>query len=218
MYHAGIVRFCALFALCFFTLTLPQKGVAATNGNLFNTGETKSTNLTPFPKWTGMLSRYTEEKKLETRPCVPTASEKCHLQEWRNFLITLKEKDTRTKLDEINRYMNQAEYILDIVNWGISDYWATPYQFLVNDGDCEDFAIAKYISLRMLGIPEQDMRVVILQDLNLNAIHAVLAVYIDGTPFVLDNQVKQVIPADKILHYNPVYSINAESWWRHHRL
>ena len=51
------------------------------------------------------------------------------------------------QLDAVNRYMNKHQYITDIVNWGVTDYWETPREFFLKDGDCEDFAIAKFKSL-----------------------------------------------------------------------
>jgi len=105
--------------------------------------------------------------------------------------------------------------VLDIVNWGIADYWATPREFAIKDGDCEDFAIAKYVSLKLLGWSDDDLRIVVLHDSNLNADHAVLAAYVDGRAMILDNQTRQVLPSEAIRHYQPYYSINETGWWLH---
>ena len=59
------------------------------------------------------------------------------------------------------------------------------------------------------------MRLVILQDENLNVAHAILAVRLDDQNFILDNQVDAVLPDTQILHYRPVYSINESAWWLH---
>jgi predicted transglutaminase-like cysteine proteinase len=60
------------------------------------------------------------------------------------------------------------------------------------------------------------MRVIILQDLNLGGIiHAVLGIYEGDELYILDNQIKQVIPARKIYHYKPIYAINEDNWWRY---
>jgi predicted transglutaminase-like cysteine proteinase len=182
---------------------------------LFGTSEIRSSSLKNFPKWTGMLDRYFDDKKLENKSCSENKFNKCHLARWKAFLATLKGKPLMTQMSEVNQYMNRAKYILDPINWGVPDYWATPYQFFSKDGDCEDYAIAKFMSLRALGVPDDNLRVVILQDNNLNIVHAVLAVYIQGTPYILDNQIKQVTPASRIHHYRPIYSINEEHWWRH---
>ena len=118
-------------------------------------------------------------------------------------------------LDKVNIYMNRAAYIVDPVNWGIPDYWATPDEFFLKDGDCEDYAISKYITLKRLGVDPDSMRLVILQDENLNVAHAILAVKLGKDTFILDNQVDSVLPDTQILHYRPVYSINESAWWLH---
>ena len=89
--------------------------------------------------------------------------------------------------------------------------------FMTKDGDCEDYAIAKFMSLRQLGFDNGQMRVVVVDDLNLGVAHAILVVYLDGRAFVLDNQIASVVPAEIIRHYRPVYSINEDAWWLHRR-
>jgi len=111
--------------------------------------------------------------------------------------------------------------VTDSSNWGRKDYWATPGEFLTRFGDCEDYAIVKYLSLRALGIPDKNLRVVAVKDLNLKTGHAVLMVIFKDKKtkknryLVLDNQIKQVVDSRKIRHYQPVFSINRTSWWRH---
>ena len=61
------------------------------------------------------------------------------------------------------------------------------------------------------------MRLVILQDENLRAAHAILAVRLDDVYMILDNQVDAVLPDTQILHYRPVYSLNESGWWLHHK-
>ena len=61
------------------------------------------------------------------------------------------------------------------------------------------------------------MRIVVLQDLNLKIAHAVLVVYVDGEAWILDNQITQIVTADTILHYRPLFSLNEDSWWIHRR-
>ncbi len=118
-------------------------------------------------------------------------------------------------MNKVNRYMNKARYILDPVNWGKKDYWATPGQFMAKFGDCEDYAIAKYMSLKQLGFKTSEMRVVAVKDLNLKIGHAVLVVYLNGKALILDNQIRKVVEAKVIKHYVPVFSINQKYWWHH---
>jgi predicted transglutaminase-like cysteine proteinase len=111
--------------------------------------------------------------------------------------------------------MNRARYITDLVNWGTQDYWATASEFFWKDGDCEDYAIAKYLSLKALGFAQDSLRVVVVQDLNLKIPHAILVVYLDGKALLLDNQVGTVIEAERVRHYRPIYSVNETAWWLH---
>ncbi|HTO85366.1 MAG TPA: transglutaminase-like cysteine peptidase [Methylomirabilota bacterium] len=181
---------------------------AAANEPLFGTQEIHSSDLQMFPKWRGTMDRYAGEQK----NCDPA---KCHLGEWQALVERLRGKDLMTELREVNREMNAKPYITDPVNWNLPDYWATPFQFLRKDGDCEDYAIAKYMALRKLGVAIDDMRIVVLQDMNLGIAHAILAVYVKGTPYILDNQISTVVPAKAIHHYKPVYSVNENGWWLH---
>ena len=177
---------------------------------IFGSIELFSTKTARFPKWTDMLGRFQNG----TKPC---ESSTCTSKGWKEFIAGLQGEDEMTQLKEVNRAFNAHRYILDIDNWGIEDYWETPYQFLKKNGDCEDYAIAKYFSLKALGVPVEDMRVVALQDLNLNLGHAVLVVYVGDTPMMLDNQIPSVVPANSVHHYNPVFSINETGWWLHRR-
>lgn len=139
----------------------------------------------------------------------------CHYHKWIKFLKLIRDKDKMTQLKLVNERMNKAKYITDIVNWGVKDYWESPGEFMARFGDCEDYSIIKYMSLRLLGFKEQELRVVAVKDLNLKIGHAVLVVFIDGKTLVLDNQIKQVVEAETIRHYQPVFSINRQYWWRH---
>lgn len=184
---------------------------------LFGTVEKRANSINLFPKWKGTLDRYFRERKLEDAPCDANIFNRCHLRKWKAFLAKIKGKDRMTQLREVNTYMNRAPYIVDQVNYGVPDYWATPRQFFRRDGDCEDYAIAKYLSLRALGLSPDAMRVVVLQDENLKLAHAVLVVYLEGRAYVLDNQIKTVVEASRIFHYRPIYSINERYWWVHLR-
>lgn len=205
-------------ALVFAGLGLPAgpSDVAALSGPaLFGYRETRRGAIRPFVKWTGTLDRYFAERKLDEAPCESGIFNRCHLKDWKKFLAEVKSLNRMTQLAKVNAYMNRAPYIVDPINYGVADYWATPKQFFVKDGDCEDYAIAKYLSLRALGFSRESMRIVVLQDMNLRLAHAVLAVYLDGKIWVLDNQIGEVVRHERIRHYKPIYSINELFWWLH---
>lgn len=175
---------------------------------IFGTQEIYSRSLKMFPKWRGAMERFAGELK----NCKPST---CNTKSWSSFIDGLRGKDLMTQLREVHREFNKRRYITDPINWNLPDYWETPFQFLRRNGDCEDYAITKYMALRELGIPVEDMRIMVLQDLNLRIAHAILVVYTDGKALVLDNQIKTVIAADNIRHYQPIYSVNENGWWLH---
>ena len=124
-------------------------------------------------------------------------------------------KSPRDVLRVVNSFWNTWPYREDIVNWGKPDYWAVPAQFLKKSGDCEDYAIAKYFTLKELGFPPEDMRIVVLRDTIRNLAHAVLVVYLDGEAYVLDNLSNVVQPHTRLRNYNPQYSVNENGRWTH---
>lgn len=196
-------------------LSLSAAPTMAAKPKLFGTNEISSTNLEKFKKWTGALARYAQEAPNEMDICQPSIAEPCHTAKWRIFLKRLQDLSQMEQLEYVNKYLNQYAYLLDPINYGKKDYWATPRQFMYRTGDCEDYAIAKYVSLLHLGWPKDSMRIVVVQDQNLDIPHAILVVYFNGQALVLDNQIKQVIDADRIRHYRPIFSINEERWWLH---
>lgn len=182
---------------------------------LFGSREVRSANTAVFNKWTGMLVRQKEEPPTYSSPCPIRRQNRCYVENWRTLLDQLRSREPLAQIEAVNAFMNQAPYVTDPVNWGVPDYWATPLQFLAKDGDCEDYAIAKYVSLRDLGFSSAVLRILVLEDMNLKAAHAVLVVYHEGRALILDNQVQSVVPAERIRHYRPIYSINEDAWWLH---
>jgi predicted transglutaminase-like cysteine proteinase len=186
------------------------------HAGLFGKEETPFTDLRPFPKWTDMLQRYEKERNGTGPACSTRDYDFCHYPEWRDFTESVRPLPKDHQLDEVNRFFNKNPYILDLSNWGVTDYWETPGQFLARSGDCEDFAIIKYMTLRNLGWPVASLRIVILEDMNLKIGHAVLAVDYLGRSLILDNQISVVTDANRIHHYRPIYAVNEEGWWRFH--
>jgi len=212
-----ITRLAAAAAVVAILAAPPTLAVDIDFPHLFGTAETRSDNLKPFTKWTGVLERIHADRARAAAPCTPADSLRCRTQQWLSYLDTLAGKPRYEQVDAVNRYMNRHPYIEDLPNYGVPDYWATPREFFSKDGDCEDYAIAKYMSLRQLGFSDRQLRIVVLQDLNLNVAHAVLVVYLGGKAFLLDNQIKQVVETQKVRHYRPLFSINERSWWLHKR-
>lgn len=132
---------------------------------------------------------------------------------------TAKQGDARAEaltLRKTNEFMNQIPYYSDIAHWGQEDYWATPVESLSSFGaDCEDYSIAKYLSLKELGIPAERLRITYVKALNIGESHMVLAYYPrpDADPLILDNLVKEIRPASQRTDLEPVYSFNDDDIW-----
>ncbi len=195
-------------------LSLASVPAHAFPGNLFGYEQMAQADVTAFPQWLSVLERQLRDN-LRDGDCAERRINRCHMTRWLAFLATIRALPAREQLREINRYANEKNYSLDIENYRVEDYWAIPRQFLANGGDCEDFAITKYFSLRWLGFAREELRIVVVQDTNLRVPHAVLAVGRDGDILILDNQVRDVLPHSRVVHYAPVYSINERSWWIH---
>lgn len=120
-------------------------------------------------------------------------------------------------LKTVNTFFNQWPYRLDIEAYGKSDYWASPNEFFKMSGDCEDYSIIKYFALQQLGFKTENMRIVVIKDAIRNINHAVLAVYINDTAYILDNMSNLVLPHSKYQHYVPQYSVNGANRWAHIR-
>ncbi|MDE3735455.1 transglutaminase-like cysteine peptidase [Pseudomonas resinovorans] len=147
----------------------------------------------------------------------PLGPGKQRIDDWQAMLGRLAGVDERKQLEEVNRFFNaKLRFTDDIRLWGETDYWATPLQALrTGAGDCEDFAIAKYFSLRQLGVPSEKLRITYVKALRLNQAHMVLTYYASpgAMPLVLDNLVGVIRAADQRTDLLPVYAFNAEGLW-----
>lgn len=123
----------------------------------------------------------------------------------------------RDLLDLVNRSVNSAmRYSEDRAVWGQSDYWATPTEMaLKGAGDCEDFAIAKYWMLRGLGIADDQLQMVVLQDTRRRLFHAVLVVHTASGAYVLDNVNNRLQPDTAYGQYHPIMSFAGEKNFIH---
>ena len=144
---------------------------------------------------------------------------KDRLTNWRGLMINPKNRSLsdRQKLELVNDFMNQTRFISDREHWGKEDYWATPIEFLsTNGGDCEDFSIAKYFTLRALGVPDDKLQITYVKEIKVfNVAHMVLAYLAtpDAEPVILDNINKTIQPASSRNDLLPVYSFNGSGLW-----
>jgi len=139
------------------------------------------------------------------------------VQQWQQLISESGELTDREKLKNVNDFFNQqVEFVSDSFLWGKDDYWATPLEFLAKGaGDCEDYSIAKYFTLRQLGVSDEKLRITYVKALELNQAHMVLTYFITprSVPLVLDNLIPVIKPALKRKDLLPVYSFNGSGLW-----
>lgn len=138
------------------------------------------------------------------------------VRDWQQLLNTSHTLPIDEKLYQVNNFFNELEFVDDIDHWGKDDYWATPVEFLATEGgDCEDFVIAKYFSLKELGVPAEKLRLMYVTATRLRQAHMVLAYYEEpnSVPLVLDNINRRILPASRRRDLLPVYSFNGDGLW-----
>ena len=141
------------------------------------------------------------------------------LTQWRTIMTDQRYRAAteRQKLELVNDFMNLTPFKSDREHWGKEDYWATPIEFLsTNGGDCEDFSIAKYFTLRALGVPDEKLQITYVKEIKVyNEAHMVLAYFAtpDAEPVILDNINKTIQPASARTDLVPVYSFNGTGLW-----
>jgi predicted transglutaminase-like cysteine proteinase len=119
-------------------------------------------------------------------------------------------KEGRARLGEINRAINLAiTPMSDLAQYGEIDVWSSPLEtFASGSGDCEDYAIAKFVALRFAGIPPEDIRIVIMRNAINAEDHAVAAARLDGHWLTLDNRRMAMVEDTAIQNYRPLFVID----------
>jgi predicted transglutaminase-like cysteine proteinase len=163
-------------------------------------------------KWRGVAMRLPGEHALllrcrvEAEACSPAA---------KRFLDVLDRAQSRegwARIAEVNRTINlDVRPVDDMTQYGVEDLWATPLMtFKSSAGDCEDYAIAKYVALHELGINFSDLRLVIVHDDTTRQDHAVTAVRYDGRWNILDNRTLEIRTDTDIANFQPLFLINSD--------
>ncbi|MBU6474551.1 MAG: transglutaminase-like cysteine peptidase [Alphaproteobacteria bacterium] len=190
------------------SMSLQFATTAATQApELFGMHATRSDDIAPFRKWSALIAGF--QAQLEN----PAATAPGIVM-WQNEIRKLKNLSAQAQIDGINAFLNQIPYVDDQQVYGQYGYWhATAARFFGSGGDCKDYAIAKYVSLRVLGFSADQLRIAVVEDKIENLAHAILIVHSGGGSFVLDNQDKTVEPVTAVNRYQPIFSINTKSWW-----
>ncbi len=131
---------------------------------------------------------------------------------WLTLLQSVRHEPRGVQVVALNQFINAQPYRPDTNN---TDEWQEPWRFLTSVGDCEDYAITKYVSLRHLGVAPARLRIAIVRDTKRDQYHAVLALYLDDDILILDNRADPVVSDKKVAHLKPLYSFNENEIWFH---
>ena len=197
---------------------------AASSLELSGAGQPFGLSVTPvhaggmLAKWQGVAQKI-DDDRVQLALC-DGDRERCVSEAALKLLAIIdlgRSREGRARLGEINRAINLAIHATtDLAQFGEADVWSSPLDtFHSGAGDCEDYAIAKYVALRMAGIPAQDLRLVVMADTMRGEGHAVAAVRLDGQWLMLDNQRMAMVEDVNVLHYRPLFVIDDSGLMRY---
>lgn len=141
------------------------------------------------------------------------------LDQWEKLFNTLKTLNEEEKLQYVNRFFHShIRYRTDQELHGQEDYWTTPFETLaLGQGDCEDYAIGKYMTLLLAGVQPDKLRLIYVRARigQKTQAHMVLGYYATPTsqPLILDSLVKSIQPASQRRDLQPVFSFNVDGLW-----
>lgn len=159
----------------------------------------------PSRKWTVMLARHHAQ----------AGASHPGDRKWCALLDALGHLPADDRILSVNKAVNAVPYCDDMSNYAVTDHWATPREFLHRGGDCEDFAITKYLALLHSGSPEDRLRIIVARRPGRPGTHAVAAVQRKAEWYVLDSLNAEPLPLETRADLRPVYSISGSSRWIH---
>jgi predicted transglutaminase-like cysteine proteinase len=164
-------------------------------------------------KWLGVQRRLDDEM-VQLALC-DGDRERCVSPAALQFLAIVdvaRAREGRARLGEINRAINLAiRPMSDLAQWGEIDVWSSPLvTFAHGAGDCEDYAIAKFVALREAGVSPDDLRIVIMRDTIRGEDHAVAAARLDGQWLTLDNRRMTMVEDVYVRNYRPTFVIDRD--------
>lgn len=140
-------------------------------------------------KWRGVEADMAKEQTV--LDACRSNSQDCpaYAAQFLRLIEAVKSKSGRAQLGEANRSVNMAiRYMSDIAQHGEIDRWSAPLAtFATGKGDCEDYAIAKYVALREAGFPIEDLRILLVHVRSVGEDHALLAARLDHHWLLLNN-------------------------------
>lgn len=133
---------------------------------------------------------------------------------WHDLIDRQGHETWKDDIESVNDFFNEVAWTSDTLHWGKKEYWQTPLETLVDfEGDCEDIALAKFTTLRIMGYSEDQLNLVYAQ--TRGTAHMVLVFYHESseTPYVLDSLNKRLLTIDNRPDLKTVYEFNNDSIW-----
>lgn len=116
------------------------------------------------------------------------------------------------KVAAINAYFNRnLRYVREV-----GDNWSSLEDSLAQgNGDCEDFAIAKYSALRRLGVPGSRLSLLLVKMRIGGPTSKIIDTHMvvqytpaQGTPVILDNALQEMLPLQERSDLRPIYRLD----------
>ncbi|MGE5157858.1 MAG: transglutaminase-like cysteine peptidase [Gemmatimonas sp.] len=192
--------------------------LSASSGEPFGLAASAMTPGALQDKWKA-LTRKLDDERVQLALC-DGDREHCASDAALRFLAIVdqgREREGRARLGEINRAINLAIHPMsDLAQYGQMDVWSSPLAtFYRGAGDCEDYAIAKFVALRQAGVPGKDLRIVIMRDVFHGEDHAVAAARLDGHWLMLDNRRMAMVEDGNIRNYRPLFVMDEQELKRY---
>lgn len=171
-------------------------------------------SVNTLPSWNDFFERQSRSMQaLLSCEHNPAACESAEIERWAGLIGDLRQQNKLRQIITVNKWFNRLPYKYDEYAYDTLDYWADTRQLLKSRGDCEDFALSKYYTLRALGFSPEEMKVTAVYDKENFINHAVLMVYINGTRYMLDINDDDTSPSPMGTRYKPLYSFNEVNAW-----
>lgn len=187
----------------------PTISLANQNNSILDAAGRSKASMEMIPEWDRVFKNY---KKILSTPSYGRTAK------WDEFVEKLQNDDPVRQILKVNLWFNGYPYKQDNWTYGKDDHWATPSEFLQHGGDCEDFVIIKYLTLRRLGFSAEDMKLTMVYDVFSGTDHALLIVNYDEQTYVLDNRDNMTIEDHYSERYTPHYAFNENELWTYDNL
>ncbi|GHB35325.1 hypothetical protein GCM10007094_26060 [Pseudovibrio japonicus] len=210
------VRRRRLFSFAKFARPAAQKH--SENFGLFGSVEISGGDNRAFRKWQSVLPECEQQLKQLKQCMAGDVRGVGPVQAWSRILRRAGQSKSLRQLSLLNSFINESVGSgPQSGSAGPSNAWRAPLHLLGSNGECEDYAIAKYFSLLALGYPEEALRFVVVKDSRSQTIHAVTSVRFQGEQYVLDSLRSTPAREIELLHYQPVVSMQRGAHFSHFR-